>query len=81
MSATFGDPGRCEGCGAPVDPDVRVGVCGACPMPVPPATVVERLTWLLADGSVSDDQPMTAAMLRNVLAGRELGDAAGDACA
>lgn len=41
-----------------------------------PAYIVERLTWLLEDGIVDDERGLSAAYLRNVLAGRELNDPA-----
>lgn len=45
-----------------------------------PAYIVDRLTWLLED-LVEDDRPLTAAELRNVLAGRDLLDPAGEVAA
>lgn len=50
---------------------------GLFPVPCDPASVVQRLAWLLADGSVNDEDPLTAAALRNVLVGRQLDDPAG----
>lgn len=41
-----------------------------------PGYIVDRLTWLLED-LLDDDRALTAAELRNVLAGRDLMDPQG----
>lgn len=46
-----------------------------------PEYIVERLTWLLEDGVVDDEHGLPAMYLRNILAGRELTDGAGEVAA